>query len=124
MAAGLASCAWLLRVGQGAGGGWRYAGAMDAREELQLLVPLVGFLCTTRMPEWKELLRHGARRRDGVGKKWSWLVAAREKVRVGVKNCQVQERGTSIYRHGLGLGFFSGPIGLEWAWPKIQIGSH
>jgi hypothetical protein len=46
-------------------------------------------------------------------------VAAREKVRVGVKNCQVQERGTSIYRHGLGLGFFSGPIGLEWAWPKI-----
>lgn len=69
MAAGLASCAWLLRVGQGAGGGWRYAGAMDAREELQLLVPLVGFLCTTRMPERKELLRHGARRRDGVGKK-------------------------------------------------------
>jgi hypothetical protein len=36
-----------------------------------------------------------------------------------VKNCQVQERGTSIYRYGLGLGFFSGPIGLEWAWPKI-----
>jgi hypothetical protein len=23
-----------------------------------------------------------------------------------------------IYRHGLGLGFFSGPNGLEWAWPK------
>jgi hypothetical protein len=26
--------------------------------------------------------------------------------------------GTSKYRHELGLGFFSGPIGLEWAWPK------
>ena len=27
--------------------------------------------------------------------------------------------GTSIYRHELGLGYFSGPIGLEWALPKI-----
>jgi hypothetical protein len=34
------------------------------------------------------------------------VVAAREKWRVGVKNCQVQERGTSIYRHEVGLGFF------------------
>jgi hypothetical protein len=40
-------------------------------------------------------------------------VAARENRGVGMKNCQVQERGTSIYRHGLGLGLFSGPIELE-----------
>jgi hypothetical protein len=32
----------------------------------------------------------------------------------------VQERGTSIYRHGLGLGFLSGPNGLGWAWPKTR----
>jgi hypothetical protein len=35
-----------------------------------------------------------------------------------VKNCQVQERGTYIYRHEVGLGFLSGPIGLGWAGPK------
>jgi hypothetical protein len=29
-------------------------------------------------------------------------------------------KGTSIYRHGLGLGFLSGPNGLGWAWPKTQ----
>jgi hypothetical protein len=33
-----------------------------------------------------------------------------------VQNSQVQGRSTSIYRHG--LGFLSGPSGLEWAWPK------
>jgi hypothetical protein len=43
-----------------------------------------------------------------LGKKW----------RVGVQNSQVQGRSTSIYRHGLGLGFLSGLNGLEWAWPK------
>jgi hypothetical protein len=37
-----------------------------------------------------------------------------------MKNGQVQERGTSIYRHGLGLGFLSGPNGLGWAWPKTR----
>jgi hypothetical protein len=43
-----------------------------------------------------------------------------EKLRGGSEKVpQVQERGTSIYRHVLGLGFLSGPIGLEWAWPKI-----
>jgi hypothetical protein len=35
-----------------------------------------------------------------------------------VQNSQVQGRSTSIYRHGQGLGFLSGPNGLEWAWPK------
>jgi hypothetical protein len=42
------------------------------------------------------------REEEGTGKK---KVAAREKWRVGVKNCQGQERGTSIYRHEVGLGF-------------------
>ena len=36
-----------------------------------------------------------------------------------MQNSQVQGRSTSIYRHGLGLGFLSGPNGLEWAWPKM-----
>jgi hypothetical protein len=41
-----------------------------------------------------------------------------------MKNGQVQERGTSIYRHGLGLGFLSRPNGLGWAGlgPKHVIG--
>jgi hypothetical protein len=54
------------------------------------------------------------REEEGTGKK---KVAAREKWRVGVKNCQVQERGTSIYRHEVGLGFLSGPY---WAGPKMR----
>jgi hypothetical protein len=45
-------------------------------------------------------------------------VAARKNAGVGVKICQVS---TPIYRRWLGLGFPSGPIGLEWAWPKIRI---
>jgi hypothetical protein len=36
-----------------------------------------------------------------------------------VENFKVQGRSTSIYRKWLGIGFLSGPIGLEWAWPKI-----
>jgi hypothetical protein len=36
-----------------------------------------------------------------------------------VQNSQVQGRSTSIYRHGLGLGFLCWPNGLEWAWPKM-----
>jgi hypothetical protein len=35
-----------------------------------------------------------------------------------VKICQVQGERAPIYRHGLGLGFLSGPNGLKWAWPK------
>jgi hypothetical protein len=45
-------------------------------------------------------------------------VAARKNGGVGVQKCQMQVKGTSIYRHGLGLGFLSGPIGLGWAGPK------
>jgi hypothetical protein len=56
------------------------------------------------------------REEDGVGEKK--VGGSLGKVRVGVKNCQVQERGTSIYRHGLGLGFLSGPNGLGWASPE------
>jgi hypothetical protein len=37
---------------------------------------------------------------------------------VGVNKSQMQVKGTPIYRHGLGLGFLSGPNGLGWAWPK------
>ena len=59
------------------------------------------------------------REEEGTGKK---KVAAREKRRVGVKNCQGQERGTSIYRHGLGLGFFSGPNWAVLGWPKHANG--
>jgi hypothetical protein len=39
-------------------------------------------------------------------------VAARKNAGVGVQKCQMQVKGTSIYRHGLGLGFLSGPNGL------------
>jgi hypothetical protein len=28
-------------------------------------------------------------------------------------------RGILFIEEALGLGFLSGPIGLEWAWPKI-----
>jgi hypothetical protein len=46
---------------------------------------------------------------------------AAEKFRgVGVQNNQVQGERDPIYRHVLGLGFLSGPIGLEWAWPKTR----
>jgi hypothetical protein len=38
-----------------------------------------------------------------------------------VKNCQGQERGTSIYRHEVGLGFLSGPYWAGLGWPKIRI---
>jgi hypothetical protein len=31
---------------------------------------------------------------------------------------QFARGGTSIYRHGLGLGFLSGPNGLGWAGPR------
>jgi hypothetical protein len=48
------------------------------------------------------------------------LVAARKNRGVGVKNCQVQGESTSICRKWLGLGFFSGPNGLGWAWPKTR----
>jgi hypothetical protein len=57
-------------------------------------------------------------RKKGQGRK---KVAAREKWRVGVKNCQVQERGTSIYRHGLGLGFLIRPNGLGRAGPNTKL---
>jgi hypothetical protein len=49
----------------------------------------------------------------------SKVVAAERNEGVGMKNGQVQGRGIRIYKHGLGLGFLSRPIGLEWAWPKI-----
>ena len=57
---------------------------------------------------------------DAVKEKETWKekVAARKIRGVGMENSQVQGRSTSIYRHGLGLGFLSGPNGLEWAWPK------
>ena len=56
-------------------------------------------------------------------KKTAWggrerLLAAVVSLGVGVQNCQVQWERAPIYRHGLGLGFLSGPNGLEWAWPK------
>jgi hypothetical protein len=41
---------------------------------------------------------------------------------VGVQNCQVQGESTPIYRKWLGLGFFSGPSGLGWIWPKHVLG--
>jgi hypothetical protein len=41
-----------------------------------------------------------------------------------MENCQGQGERAPIYRHGLGLGlgFLSGPNGLEWAWPKTKSG--
>jgi hypothetical protein len=70
-----------------------------------------------RHGESAELL-HGRRKKWGVsaGKKKGRNVVAG---RGWVENFQVQGRSTSIYRKWLGLGFLSGPIGLEWAWPKI-----
>jgi hypothetical protein len=37
---------------------------------------------------------------------------------VGVKNCQVQGKGTPIYRRWLGLGFLSGLGRAGMGWPK------
>jgi hypothetical protein len=51
-------------------------------------------------------------------------VAAGKNGGVGVQKCQMQVKGTSIYIHGLGLGFLSGPNGLGWAGPKRVLGSR
>jgi hypothetical protein len=50
------------------------------------------------------------------------LVAAGKMIGVGVQNCQVQGESTPIYRKWLRLGFFSGPSGLGWIWPKHVLG--
>jgi hypothetical protein len=39
-----------------------------------------------------------------------------------VQNSQVQGERTPIYRHVVGLGFLSGPIGLGWAGPNTKLG--
>ena len=39
-----------------------------------------------------------------------------------MQNNQVQGERTPIYRHVLGLGFLSGPIGLDWADPNTKLG--
>jgi hypothetical protein len=39
-----------------------------------------------------------------------------------VQNCQVQGERAPIYRHVVGLGFFSGPIGLNGLGPKSKSG--
>jgi hypothetical protein len=54
-------------------------------------------------------------------KKWRWLGEKKMAARGGrwIKSSLQGERG-SIYRHG--LGFLSGPNGLEWAWPKTKSG--
>jgi hypothetical protein len=84
------------------------------RKKLLLETPAPGELGSWAAMEGRKSPAR-CREEEGTGKK---KVAAREKWRVGVKNCQVQERGTSIYRHEVGLGFLSGPIGLGWAGPK------
>jgi hypothetical protein len=61
--------------------------------------------------EGSSLVAVGAVKKKRQGRK---KVAARG---VG-KKLPSARGGTSIYRHELGLGFFSGTIGLEWAWPK------
>jgi hypothetical protein len=47
------------------------------------------------------------------------LVAAGKRIVVGVQNSPSARERAPIYRHGLGLGFLSGPIGLGWAGPKM-----
>jgi hypothetical protein len=60
----------------------------------------------------------------GTGrKKTAWggkerLLAAVVSLGVGVQNCQVQGERAPIYRHGLGLGFLSGPNVLDGLGPK------
>jgi hypothetical protein len=39
-----------------------------------------------------------------------------------VQNSQVQGERAPIYRHEVGLGFLSGPIGLGWADPNTKPG--
>jgi hypothetical protein len=67
-------------------------------------------------------------RRQGVGGSRPALGRRRKRVAaekfrgVGVQNNQVQGERVRIYRHEVGLGFLSGPIGLGWAGPKHLIG--
>jgi hypothetical protein len=39
-----------------------------------------------------------------------------------VQNSQVQGERAPIYRHVVGLGFLSGPIGMGWAGPNTKLG--
>jgi hypothetical protein len=39
-----------------------------------------------------------------------------------VQNSQVQRERAPIYRHVVGSGFLSGPIGLGWAGPNTKLG--
>jgi hypothetical protein len=50
------------------------------------------------------------------------LLAAEKFGGVGVQNSQVQGERDPIYRHVVGLGFLSGPIGLGWAGPNTKLG--
>jgi hypothetical protein len=104
-------------------------GRGESGEGLQLLVPLAGILLHGHQAPWRggrqgccsaaegdSVLAADAVKEKEIGKE---KVAATENRGVGVKTYPKCKRGgTSIYRHGLGLGFLSGPIGLEWAWPK------
>jgi hypothetical protein len=58
------------------------------------------------------------KRRPAVARGRRKRVAAKKFRGVGLQNNQVQGERAPIYRHVLGLGFLSGPLGLEWAWPK------
>ena len=93
--------------GQGAGKGLQQGSAMGGKR--RRLCSLLG-----AMERGAEVL-HVGRRVQGA---WSccWLlregeegrekeVAAGKNGGVGVQKCQMQVKGTSIYRHGLGLGF-------------------
>jgi hypothetical protein len=42
----------------------------------------------------------------------------------GMEIFQFARKRAPIYRHVLGLGFLSGPIGLEWAWPNTLNWLH
>jgi hypothetical protein len=56
-------------------------------------------------------------RRQGV-----WLVAAREKWRVGVQNCQFARERGAIYRRGTRVRVLNGPNWAGLGWPKHEIG--
>jgi hypothetical protein len=102
---------WLL-AGRGARsrehtGRWRRHGREAAPWELGARLPA----CSRVGEGGRLLLREGEGGREwrlGELEGWEWKISkfARERA--------------PIYRHVLGLGFVSGPIGLGWAWPKTR----
>jgi hypothetical protein len=109
---------WGRKLGKGAP--WQGGGARREEEEGAGTGATAPWLAEGRSRPGRHGRKGGSSLRvgeEGVGEKR--LMAAGKIIGVGMQNDQGQGRGIRIYREILGLGFLSGPNGLEWAWPKI-----